>query len=194
VSRHILFPVLAALAMAFHAGGPRFFVLLCYRRSSILGGEVWRLLTTYLVHAGGDHLLWNVAATGVVWLAVGRALTAGAWLAAALAVAVGSSAGVLLLQPDLRVMAGLSALLHGLLAAGAVAGVRRGERLGFVLLGVLAVKVAWEQLAGPTPHAVLRGEVAVGAHALGALCGLLAGLALPVEARPAPQTTAASGH
>ena len=68
-----------------------------------------------------------------------------------LAVALGSSLGVLLLQPDVRVMSGLSALLHGLLAAGAAAQVRRGERVGWVFLIVLAVKVAWEQISGPTP-------------------------------------------
>lgn len=195
MSRHLLFLALAALSVAVHAGGPRLFALLAYRRSEVLGGQVWRLLTTYLVHAGGEHLLWNLGATGLCWLAVGRALTARVWLAVAAAVGLGSSLGVLLLHPDVRVMAGLSALLHGLLAAGAAAEIRRGERLGWLLLGVLAAKVAWERLAGPAAltHAALGGQVAVAAHAYGALSGLLAGLALPVEARPASVTSAASG-
>jgi rhomboid family GlyGly-CTERM serine protease len=187
VSRHLLFPLLAALALAAHAAGPRAFTLLAYRRSSILGGEVWRLATTYLVHGTLAHLVWNVAAAAVVWLAVGRALPLRHWLAATVAVALGSSLGVLALQPDVRVMAGLSALLHGLLAAGAAAEVRRGERVAWLLLAVLAAKVAGELLAGPAaPSAGIVGrEVAVGAHACGALAGLLAGLVLPVEVRPA---------
>jgi rhomboid family GlyGly-CTERM serine protease len=183
VSRSILFAALAALAVGVHAGGPRFFALLAYERSAILEGEAWRLLTTYLVHAGIGHLLWNVAATGIVWAAVVRGLSARMWLSAALAVALGSSLGVLLLQPEVRVMAGLSGLLHGLLAAGAAAEVRRGERLAWVFLGLLAAKIAWEQLAGPMPlgAATVGERIAVGAHACGALAGLLAGLALPVS-------------
>jgi rhomboid family GlyGly-CTERM serine protease len=193
VSRPILFAALAALAVGVHAGGPRVFALLAYERSSILDGEVWRLLTTYLVHAGLGHLLWNVSATAVVALAVARALSARRWLAAALVVALGSSLGVLLLQPGVRAMAGLSGLLHGLLAAGAAAEVRRGERLAWVFLGLLAAKIAWELLAGPTSlgAATVGERVAVGAHACGALAGLLAGLTLPVSAsasaeRPSP--------
>jgi rhomboid family GlyGly-CTERM serine protease len=196
MGRHVVFPALAALAVACHAAGPGAFALLAYRRSSVLGGEVWRLVTTHLVHAGARHLVWNVAAAGLVWLAVGRTFTARVWACAAAAVALGSSLGVLLLQPDVRAMSGLSALLQGLLAAGAAAEVRRGERLGWLLLALLAVKVAWEQLAGGTPlgRAALGGEVAVGAHTFGTVAGVLAGLLLPVEARPAPGAPAPSAR
>jgi hypothetical protein len=49
--------------------------------------------------------------------------------------------------------------------------------------------VAWEQISGPTAltRTALGGEIAVGAHAFGALAGLVAGLVLPVQARPAPR-------
>jgi rhomboid family GlyGly-CTERM serine protease len=193
VSSSIFFAALGALAVGVYTGGPRYFARLAYQRSSILDGEVWRLLTTYLVHGGLGHLLWNLAATGLVWVSVARALGARMWLAAALAVGIGSSLGVLLFQPEVRVMAGLSGLLHGLLAAGAAAEVRRGERFAWVFLGVLAAKIAWELIAGPAPlGAVGVGErVAVGAHAGGALAGLLAGLTLPFAdaanaGRPSP--------
>jgi rhomboid family GlyGly-CTERM serine protease len=187
IGRSIVFAALVALAAGFHAAGPSFLARLAYERPSILRGEVWRLLTTYLVHAGLGHLLWNLAATGVVWVSVGRAFRAGMWLAATIAVALGSSLAVLLLQPEVRAMAGLSALLHGLLAAGASAEIRRGERLAGVLLALLAAKIAWEQLAGVPPLGgpVPGDRVAVGAHAFGALAGVLSGLALPVAANPA---------
>ena len=187
IGRSIVFAALAALAVGLYAAGPRFLGLLAYDRSSILRGEVWRLLTTYVVHAGLGHLLWNLAATGVVWVSVGRALRAGTWLAATLGVALGSSLAVLVLQPEVRVMAGLSGLLHGLLAAGATADIRRGDRWTGLLLALLAAKIAWEQLVGPSllGGPVPGDRVAVGAHAFGALAGLLAGLALPVPASPA---------
>jgi rhomboid family GlyGly-CTERM serine protease len=179
----VFFLALCALAVLAAAAGPRAFAALAFDRAAILRGQVWRLLTTHLVHAGALHLLWNVAAAAVVWLAVGRALRGLAWLAAALVVALAASAAVLLLQPDVRMMAGLSGLLHGLLAAGAVADVRRGERLGWAFLALLALKVGWEQLAGAPPLAAgaLGGPIATGAHAFAAVSGLAAGLLLPVS-------------
>jgi rhomboid family GlyGly-CTERM serine protease len=172
------FAALSVLAIGAYAGGPRLFTRLAYDRFAILHGEVWRLLTTYLVHAGLGHLVWNLAATGIVWVAVARALRARAWLAVALCVGLGSSVGVLLLRPEVRVMAGLSGLLHGLFAAGAAVELRRGERLAGLLLMVLAAKIAWEQLVGPTLFggAVLSDRIAIHAHAYGAAAGLLAGL------------------
>lgn len=181
----VFFALLGALAVAAAAAGAPAFRTMAYERSAILRGQAWRLLTTHLVHAGSTHLIWNLAAAAVVWLAVGRALRGRAWGGAALVVALGASAGVLLMQPHVRAMAGLSGLLHGLLAAGATAEVRRGERIGWIYLGLLAVKVGWEQLAGSTPltQGVLGGAIATGAHAFGALTGLLAGLVLPVAPR-----------
>jgi rhomboid family GlyGly-CTERM serine protease len=186
---HSVFLALAALALSLFAGGAPLFVLLAYQRSSILAGELWRLLTGHLVHASGSHLLWNLGATALVGLAVARALSARDWLVAALAVALASSVAVLLVQPQVRAMTGLSGLLHGLLAAGATADIRRGEKFGWLFLGLLAAKVAWEQVSGPTAltRTALGGEIAVGAHAFGALAGLVAGLVLPVQARPAPR-------
>ena len=139
------------------------------------------------MHAGGAHLLWDLAAALLVGLAVAPALRLGPWLAAGLAVALGSSAAVLLLEPQVRAMAGLSGLLHGLLAAGAVAQVRQDERVGWVFLALLAAKVAWEQIAGAAPlvAGALGGSIATGAHAWGAATGLLAGLAVPTPSRSA---------
>ena len=190
-----LFVVLGALAVACQAAGPRAFSLLVYDRSSILRGEAWRLLTTYLVHAGAGHLLWNLAATAIVGLAVARALSVREWLAVSSWVALASSLGVLLLHPGVRVMAGLSALLHGLLAAGAVAELRRGERLAWLLLAMLAAKLAFEQLAGQTLSGLvaLPERVAIHAHAYGAISGGLAGLIVPRSARPNGSTPSRSG-
>lgn len=178
------------LAAAAFAGGPRVALALVYERSAILGGQWWRLLTGHFVHASLAHLGWDLAAALLIGLAVAPALRAGPWVIVVLAVAVASSAGVLLLQPQVHAMAGLSGLLHGLLAAGAVAQVRRRQRVGGVFLALLAAKIAWEQLAGPSPlvAGALGGRIAVGAHALGAAAGLLAGLVVPL---PTPSTNGA---
>ena len=100
---------------------------------------------------------------------------------AALVSGLGAGLGVLAFEPEVRAMVGLSGLLHGLMAAGAVAAIRSGERLGWLFLAVLTAKIVWEQLFGPTAatQAALGGAIAVGAHLYGCLAGVLAGLALP---------------
>jgi rhomboid family GlyGly-CTERM serine protease len=187
VSRYLPFLLLGAVAVAVFAAGSHVAALLLYQRAPILRGELWRLLSTYLVHAGIGHLLWNLAATALVALAVGRAFRAGRWWVVALVAGIGSSLAVLALHPDVRAMSGLSGLLHGLWAAGATAEVRRGERAAWLLLGLLALKIAWEQLAGPAGGSALGGRIAVHAHAYGALGGLLTGFKLSAGAAPPPR-------
>ena len=165
--------------------------MLAYQRSALLRGHVWQLVTSHFVHASATHLLLNLAGTGVVAGAVAHALSGKKWLIVGGVVATGSSVGVLLLQPDVRVMAGLSALLHGLLATGATVEVRRGERIGWVFLALLAMKITWEQIAGPTPltRSLLSGDIAIAAHACGTLVGLITGLVIRVDSRPADSST-----
>src|SRR6185295_4943120 len=74
VRRFAPFLVLALACVLAAAAGPPGFGALCYVRTAVLGGELWRLLSTHLVHAGAAHLLWNLAGLALVALAVGREL------------------------------------------------------------------------------------------------------------------------
>lgn len=177
---------LVALTTLLEAAHAQVFGRLAYYRHAILRGEIWRLLTGHLVHAGPLHLFWNLAGLALVWIAFGPRLTGRRWLAASLFSGLGAGLGVLAFEPQVRAMVGLSGLLHGLMAAGAVAAIRSGERLGWLFLAVLTAKIFWEQLFGPTAatQAALGGAIAVGAHLYGSLAGALSGLALlPRSAR-----------
>lgn len=186
---HVFFGALGALVIGLAARGPATFVRLAYYRSRILDGEVWRLVTTHLVHAGPGHLAANLAGLGLVWAAFGRRLGALTWLAAALAAALGSSVGVLVAQPRVEIMAGLSAVLHGLLAAGAVSEALRGRLLGRVFAGLLAAKLIWDLVGGVLPwaRAFLGGPIVAEAHVFGALAGALC--AVWLSAPPEPEGT-----
>jgi rhomboid family GlyGly-CTERM serine protease len=176
---HAFFAVVALLALGVTAARPRVFASLVFERHGVLQGEAWRLLTAHLVHAGPVHLLLNLAGLALVWLAFGSRLTGAGWVTTGAASALASALGVLLLHPEVRAMAGLSATLHGLLAAGSVAAIRSGDRLGWLFLAILATKLAWEPLAGGSvAPAALGGPVALQAHRYGALAGALCGLAL----------------
>jgi hypothetical protein len=81
-----------------------------------------------------------------------------------------------LLDPGLSWYVGMSGLLHALLVAGIVSRFRVAKGESLALAAVIAVKIAWEQLAGPLPGSELSagGAVVVNAHLYGAVAGVLA--------------------
>ena len=162
--------------------------LLRYDRPALLDAELWRLLTGHFVHLGLSHLLLNVAGLLLIWYLIGASFTRLQWLLVMLSVIVGIDLGFWFLQPQLVWYVGLSGLLHGLLAAGIVAGIPAG-RLDAWILGVLLVaKLAYEQLAGPLPGSAEAsgGAVIVAAHLYGAIAGAVAagGILISVHRRP----------
>lgn len=153
---------------------------LVYDRAAVARGEAWRLLTASFVHVTLRHLAWNLVALAVVAALVGRRLGTLGWSAVTLVAALGAGTGLLLLSPGTGAMAGLSAVLHGLAAAGAWAESLRGDRrAGLALLALVAAKLTWEQAVGPLPwsRGAVGGGVAVDAHLYGASAGLAAGAA-----------------
>lgn len=168
-----------AFSIAIELGGEPLRLLLRYERGAILDeGEVWRLVSGHLAHLGWRHLLLNGAGLVLVWLLTGIGMTAGQWMAATVVTLAGIDLGFLLLEPELGWYVGLSGLLHGLLAAGLVAGFA-ARPIESVLIGAgLIVKVTYEQLAGPMPGSaeMAGGDVIVSAHFYGTLAGIPGGL------------------
>lgn len=157
-----------------------------YDRSAILAGEWWRLLSGHLLHLGGPHLVMNLLGLGLVWMIVGSQFSALSWLLILVADALAISLGLLAFNPELGWYVGLSGVLHGMLVSGCVAELRRGRHSGWLILALVAGKLAWEQLAGPLPgsEASAGGTVVVDAHLYGALGGLLLGALLPLRREP----------
>lgn len=165
--------VLVALALI--PGGDAGREWLRFDRTGIADGEAWRLLTGHLVHLGVSHTLLNLAGLVLVWFLVGRAFTGRQWLWVMAGSVAAIDLGLWFGSPGLEWYVGLSGLLHGMLAAGIVAGLaaRSGEAL--VLAVVVAGKLAWEQFAGPLPgsEATSGGAVIVDAHLYGVIGGAL---------------------
>lgn len=180
--------LLAAASAAAAAAGDTGRAALRWEREAIADGEIWRLLTGHLAHLSTSHLLLNLAGLALVWLLVGeRCSPLRWWLVTGFSVAC-IDAGFWFLDPGLAWYVGLSGLLHALLLAGAIASARAAPLEAAVLGGLVIVKVAIEQLAGPLPgsEAASGGPVVVNAHLYGAVAGLLAGAAsfLPRAERP----------
>jgi rhomboid family GlyGly-CTERM serine protease len=148
-------------------------VLLRYDRAALAGGELWRLVTAHLVHLDLHHALLNCLGLLLMWALFARDYTPRQWLLIVLGSMAVIDAGLALWDSTLRWYVGSSGALHGAMAAGTLAHLRRGERDGWLLAAFLVGKIAWEQGVGALP---LSGSdpVVVDAHLFGAAGGLAA--------------------
>lgn len=147
----------------------------------IRAGEWWRLITALTLHSGIRHLVGNLVFGGLFGLFAGRLLGPGvAWLTILLAAAAGNLLNTLLLDPTHRAIGASTAVFAAL---GLVA--------GFVWRGKLMAQDRWAYRLGPIVggFALLMytgtggPNTDVGAHLMGFLCGLAAGVLLaPVRA------------
>ena len=154
-------------------------LLLRYDRAALAGGQAWRLLTAHLVHLDLRHALLNGCGIALMWALFVRDYTARQWLLVVLGAMVAIDAGLWLCDSTVQWYLGSSGVLHGVLAAGAFAHLRRREPDGWVLAGFLAAKLVWEQRVGPLPLA--GGVVVVDAH----LYGVIGGAAVAAFLKPA---------
>lgn len=144
-----------------------------YERAKVLHGEYWRLFTAHWVHSGFRHMALNAAGAVVIAALFTRTYRIGQWLLVLLASIVAIDIGFLCLEKQLDWYVGASGVLHGALAAGAIAWWRTEARfMAAALNAILIGKLAWEQLQGALP---LAGgmPVIVDAHLYGAIGGAM---------------------
>ena len=143
-----------------------------YRRSAILAGEGWRLLTGHFVHAGFRHMALNVAGGLVMVALFARAYSRNQWLLILAASLIVIDIGFLVRDRQLETYVGFSGVLHGVLAAGTIAWWRT-ERpiLAIAITCVTIGKLAWEQWEGPVSMVGEGLTVIVNAHLYGAIGG-----------------------
>jgi rhomboid family GlyGly-CTERM serine protease len=180
-------PLILALCVTLIAlGGSELADLIRFNRQAILQGQVWRLCSGHLAHLGWSHVWLNIGGLAVIWALVGSCFTTRQWLIILTGLALGISLGLMIFNPKLSWYVGLSGVLHGMLVAGAVTEIRNGQHSGYALIILIAMKLIWEQLAGPLPgsEASAGGTVIVDAHLYGGLCGLIFGGLFWLKMRP----------
>src|SRR5579862_1188856 len=107
-------------------------LLLRYDRLALARGEFWRLLTAHLVHLDLRHALLNTLGLALMWALFARDYTPRQWLAITAASMAAIDAGLWLCDSTIEWYVGSSGVLHGIMAAGTLAQLRRGERTGWV--------------------------------------------------------------
>jgi len=168
----LLFPVLAG-----DAGR----AALRYDRAGLAEGQLWRLLTGHFVHLGLEHAALNCLGLVLMWALFARDYTPRQWLPIVLGAILAIDAGLWMRDSTIAWYVGSSGLLHGVMAAGTLAHVRRRDLDGWVLAVFLIVKLGYEQWSGQLPFAE-GSVVVVDAH----LYGALGGAAVACWLRPAP--------
>jgi rhomboid family GlyGly-CTERM serine protease len=170
--------LIALCSVALEFGGDAARLWARYERIGLEDGEWWRLATAHLVHLGWGHLWPNLLALLLIGSLFEQLFTPLEWLATAAGAALAIDTGLYTLDPGVDWYVGLSGVLHGLVAAGAVKMLGRQRGLGAALAIGLAAKLLWEQTWGPIPftQASVGGPVVVAAHLYGAAAGVVAAL------------------
>lgn len=155
-----------------------------YERTAIAAGEWWRLASAHLVHLDTGHAVLNALGLALVWALFARDFSPWRWLAIVGAAAACIDLGLWFRDASLEWYLGASGVLHGTMAAGTVAHLRRRDRDGWLLAAFLLLKLGYEQLSGALPFAPADVPVVVDAHLYGAAGGLLAALGLRSRCEP----------
>ncbi len=168
----------ACLALlAAELGGDAARNALRYDRSGLAAGEWWRLATGHFVHLSLEHAVLNSLGLVLLWMLFARDYSPRGWLLILAGAVAAIDLGLWVLDSTVLWYVGSSGALHGVLAAGTLAHLRRREPDGWILATLLVGKLTYEQSIGALPF--LRGAaVVVDAHLYGALGGLLAAIVL----------------
>jgi rhomboid family GlyGly-CTERM serine protease len=166
---------LLVVCVALAAGGNELRDLGRYDRHAIESGEYWRLITGHLVHLGLGHLWPNLAALAIIGLLFDDVFRAADWWRVSVVCVAAIDIGLYVLDPSVAWYVGLSGVLHGFVAAGALALLMRRQAIGAVLAIGLGAKLLFEQVVGPVPFTAesVGGPVVVAAHLYGSAGGLL---------------------
>jgi rhomboid family GlyGly-CTERM serine protease len=167
------FGLLAACAMLLlpELGGDAGRELLRYDRAALAAGQWWRLLTAHLVHLDLEHAALNSLGLVLMWALFARDYKPGRWALIVVTAIAAIDAGLWFRDSTVEWYVGSSGVLHGVMAAGSLAHLRRRDLDGWVLAAFIIVKLIFEQRAGALPFTDSAAGVVVDAHLYGTLGG-----------------------
>jgi rhomboid family GlyGly-CTERM serine protease len=173
-----------ALLLAPELSGDAGRVLLRYDRAGLAAGQWWRLLTAHVVHLDLEHAALNSLGLVLMWALFARDYKPRQWVAIVLGAVAAIDAGLWLRDSTVSWYVGSSGALHGVMAAGTLAHLRRRDLDGWILAAFMLAKLGYEQSTGALPFADSGAGVVVDAHLYGALGGLV--MAAGLKPRPEP--------
>src|SRR3982074_1911232 len=155
-----------------------------YDRTALAAGQWWRLLTAHFVHLDFDHAALNSLGLVLMWALFARDYRPVHWLAILVGSIAAIDAGLWLRDSTVAWYVGSSGALHGIMAAGTLAHLRRRDLDGWILAAFIVVKLAYEQSAGALPFTDRHAGVVVDAHLFGTLAGFAVATFLKPRSEP----------
>jgi rhomboid family GlyGly-CTERM serine protease len=155
-----------------------------YDREALAAGQWWRLLTAHVIHLDLEHAALNSLGLVLMWALFARDYRPRQWLAIVLGAMIAIDAGLWLRDLTVEWYVGSSGALHGIMAAGTLAHIRRRDVDGWILAAFILIKLAYEQSAGALPFTDSSAVVVVDAHLYGTVGGLLVAAGLRPRAEP----------
>jgi|GEM_PF-2811147 len=135
--------------------------------------QPWRLFTTHLVHLHHMHLSMNVIAFVLISIIFRRFVQGRLLINVMLISALFASLIPIMLAQDYQ-FAGLSGVLHGVVAFAGVTMFKQQHRLGIWVLAALVAKLVADLVLADTTPGWLGAQVAYLSHLGGAIGGVLA--------------------
>lgn len=164
--------IVLALFLLPEWGGETAREVMSYQRAALPRGEWWRLLTGHFIHLGLEHAVLNAMGLVLMWALFARDYPPLRWLAIYLGSCLAVSAGLWFLSPQVEWYVGASGALHGVMTAGTLAHLRRGDLDGWILAIFIVAKLSYEQFSGALPFAG-SADTIVDAHLYGAIGGVV---------------------
>lgn len=163
--------------------------LLAYQRSAITQGQWWRLITGNLLHTNHWHLLMNLAGLWIVLFLHHFHYQLKGVSLLFLLLCLLEGLGLYLGYPQLLGYVGLSGMLHGLFAYGALMDIQHKLKSGYLLLLGVILKVTHEQFYGASEDVtvMIGARVATEAHLVGMICGIICAVMMLLRKKP-PRT------
>ncbi|MGF1723438.1 rhombosortase [Photobacterium nomapromontoriensis] len=165
--------VIFTIAMMAVAQLPSAQSILAWQQSTIAQGEVWQIVTGNFTHTNWPHMIMNSIALAIITFIFRAQLNAYRLLG--LLFGLSAIIGITLLWSSMNWYAGLSGVLHGLFAWGACRDILAKEKLGWLMLAGVIIKVAEEQVFGGSlsSAALIDARVAIEAHLTGVIAGIV---------------------
>jgi rhomboid family GlyGly-CTERM serine protease len=176
--------ITCAVLLLSELGGDSGRALLRYERAGLAAGQWWRLLTAHLVHLDLEHAALNSLGLVLMWALFARDYRPRQWILITLTAMAAIDAGLWLRDSTVAWYVGSSGALHGVMAAGTLAHLRRRDLDGWILAAFIIVKLSYEQMTGALPFSESGAGVVVDAHLYGALGGGLAATFLRPRLEP----------
>ncbi|OKY25557.1 rhombosortase [Thalassotalea sp. PP2-459] len=153
----------------------QYYQLFEFDRSSLEQGQLWRLLTSHMLHTNHLHLLLNLAALALLFLLHRRYYYRYEFPLLMFIAAIIVSVGVYYSSPELQRYVGMSGVLHALFIWGAIQDIKQKDHTGYLLLAGVLIKVGYEQLFGASEQLanMIDANVAIDAHLWGIIAGII---------------------